>query len=471
MKKKLESLGPEGMRKKRKRNRELKNIMRRIVLFNDFLLDERAFGRAATNLRRDHFTHIQAAKANINEIKNFMLRLLKNTENFCVQYFGQKITIITENQKLLEDSLFIVKSFVHQLYNDLSSAFVKPDDLPKSIRAIFKEFIREKAQLAPGYLSTFEFNRLEFDVRCRLNNMNKQRRSLIIGFVIFYRVLLIEIFKNYLLYFPRIRDMGNPIGEVLNKKVKKGNKNVNGMSRKNIHPDLQKEVENLTKKGNNQNENDINLIDKFNGPDADTQILYYKKRKMEIRNNLIFNFNFIIQVLDNIVRRAFKNNPPKYNDYFKNKHLYNLMVFSAEMDRNRQLVTSNDNDDDIEIMKGIYTPSEDCDLFLKDHQRWMHMYELSTIELCGDLANKIMDDEVPKPVKGFNINSNQYAINRPQNNQNVNNKVNNEGDDNNNALPKINNANNRQDTNENNQVKNTEENKEDDKEDDDEDEE
>ena len=453
LKRKLESLGPEGMRKKRKRNRELKNIMRRIVLFNDFLLSERAFGKAATNLRRDHFTHIQAAKANINEIKNFMLRLLKNIENFCVQFFSEKITIITENEKLLEDSVFVVKSFIHQLYSDLSSAFVNPDDLPKSIRAIFKEFIREKAQIAPGFLSTFEFNRLEFDARCRLNNMNKQRRALMIGFVVLYRALICEIFKEYLTYFPKIREMGNPIGDVLNKKVKRVNQpKVNGMSRKNmgnnnLHPELQKEIENLNKKGN-QNDKDINVINKFNGPDADTQILYYKKRKMEIRNNLLFNFNFIMQVLDNILRRAFKANPPVYNDYFKNKHLFNLMVFSPEMDRKRQLVTSSDNDDEIEFMKGIYTPSQDCEAFLKDNQRWMHMYELSTIELCGDLATKIMDDEVPKVIKGFNLNSNQYAVNKPQNNFNNNNG--NEG--NNNILPKIN-------TGGPNQNENTEENK------------
>ena len=458
LKKKLESLGPEGMRKKRKRTRELKNIMRRIVLFNDFILSERAFGKAATNLRRDHFTHIQAGKANINEIKNFILRLLSNIENFCVQFFGEKITIITEKQKLLEDSVFVVKSFIHQLYNDLSSAFVNPDDLPKSIKAIFKEFIREKAQLPPGFLSTFEFNRLEFDARCRLNNMNKSRRALIIGFVVLYRTLICEIFKNYLLYFPKIREMGNPIQDVLNKKVKRSNQpKANGMSRKNmsnIHPDLQKEIENLNKKGKNENEKDINIINKFNGPDADTQILYYKKRKMEIRNNLVFNFNFIIQVLDNILRRAFKSNPPVYNDYFKNKHLYNLMVFSEEMNRKRQLISASENNDEIEFMKDLYTPSQDCEVFLRDNQRWMHMYELSTIELCGDLATKIMDDEIPRISKGFNINNNQYAINKPNQNNNINE---NEGvNKDNTILPKINTGNN----NQNNQNKNNEENNE-----------
>ena len=423
LKKKLEKLGPEGLRKRRKRNRELKNVMRRIVLFNDFILHERAFGKAATNLRKDHFTYIQAAKANINEIKNFMLRLLHNIENFCVQFFSEKITIITDKEKIHEDSVFVVKSFIHQLYNDLSSAFVNSDDLPKSIRAIFKEFIREKAQLSPGFLSTFEFNRLEFDVRCRLNNMNKPRRALVIGFLIFYRTLICEIFKNYLTYFPKIREMGNPIKDVLNKKIRKINPNiVNGYSRRNIsslHPELQKEVDKLQNK-KTQNDKDIDIINKFNGPDADTQILYYKKRKMEIRNNLLFNFNFIIQVLDHILRRAFKANPPVYNDFFKNKHLYNIMVFSPEMDRKRQLVTSLENDDDIEFMNGIYTPSEDAEVFLRDNQRWMHMYELSTIELCGDLATKIMDDEMPKLTKGFSLNNNKYMVNKIENN-NINN--------------------------------------------------
>ena len=401
--------------------------MRRIVLFNDFILHERAFGKAATNLRREHFTYIQAAKANINEIKNFMLRLLHNIENFCVQFFAEKITIITDKEKLHEDSVFVVKSFIHQLYNDLSSAFVNSDDLPKSIRAIFKEFIREKAQLSPGFLSTFEFNRLEFDVRCRLNNMNKPRRALIIGFLVFYRALICEIFKNYLTYFPKIREMGNPIKDVLNKKIRKINPNiVNGYSRRNIsslHPELQKEVDKLQNK-KSPNDKDIDIINKFNGPDADTQILYYKKRKMEIRNNLLFNFNFIIQILDHILRRAFKANPPVYNDFFKNKHLYNIMVFSPEMNRKRQLVTSLENDDDIEFMNGIYTPSEDAEVFLRDNQRWMHMYELSTIELCGDLATKIMDDEIPKLTKGFSLNNNEYMVNKHENNNVINNNNN-----------------------------------------------
>lgn len=439
IKKKLEELGPEGMRRRRRRNRQLRNIMRKIVCFNDFLLSERAFAKAAKNLRRDHFMHIQAAKANINEIKNFMLRILKNIENFCVQFFGEKITIITENEKLLEDSVFVVKSFVHQLFNDLSSAFVNKDDIPQSIRTIFKEFIREKAQLAPGYLSTFEFNRLEFDVRCRLNNVNNERRSLIIGFLILYRTLICEIFKNYLTYFPKIREMGNPIQDILNQKIKRNRNDRVGMTRENminnLHPQLQNEINKL-KKGQDKSQKEINLINKFNGPDADTQLLYYKKRKMEIRNNLLFNFNFIMQVLDHIIRKAFENHPPKYNDYFKNKHLYNIMVFSPEVDRKRQLVTASDNSDDIEFMNGVYTPSQDCEAFLRDNQRWMHMYELNTLEFCNDFASKIMEDEILAKNQRGGVNINLYAVNKPNppppniNQQKENEENNNEGGDN-----------------------------------------
>jgi len=70
-------------------------------------------------------------------------------------------------------------------------------------------------------------------------------------------------------------------------------------------------------------------------------------------------------------------------------------------------------------MNGIYTPSEDADVFLRDNQRWMHMYELSTIELCGDLATKIMDDEMPKIIKGISLSNNKYMVNKPEASNNI----------------------------------------------------
>ena len=65
---KIEKLGPEGQRRIKKRNKEIRDIMRKIIYFNDFLLDCRSYTKSSKNLLDNKFVHIQATKANINEI-------------------------------------------------------------------------------------------------------------------------------------------------------------------------------------------------------------------------------------------------------------------------------------------------------------------------------------------------------------------------------------------------------------------
>ena len=115
-----------------------------------------------------------------------------------MKFFGEKLTIITNDAKKKEDSIFIIKSFIHQLYNDLSSAFCSQSDLPEEVRTLFKSYLRDRSILPPGYLTTFEFNRLEFDVNGKLYKMNIERQSMMVGFILLFRVLLVDLFKNYL---------------------------------------------------------------------------------------------------------------------------------------------------------------------------------------------------------------------------------------------------------------------------------
>jgi hypothetical protein len=394
----------------------------------------KAFAKASQEIKENEFVLIQATKANINELKNFVVKILKNIENFCVKFFDNKITIKTNDKQKKEDSVFIIKSFVHQLFNDLSSAFVQSNDIPQNLREILKSYIKEKSLLAPGYLTTFEFNRLEFDVNIRLNKMTLERQSLILGFLLLYRVLLIDIFKNYLTYFPKIRDLGNPINDILNNKTpntrrrsilndNQGNNN-NILSRGKNNPLVNNPLLNnpniQSRRGNmlNNNQNQMNIINNLNGKNNETKMLYYKKRKVNIINCLSFNFNFIIQVLDYIFRTAFEKSLPIFNDYFKNKHLYGILVFSTNPNYYRQLF-SNNNNDDIEIISGLYEPSNECDIFLKENARWIHMYQLNTVQLCTDLAKMIMSDEIKN--NNGNILSNY---------QNVGNNVNDEQNNN-----------------------------------------
>ena len=426
----VHKLSPEGQREVKLKNKKLRDVIRKIVYFNDFVLDMKAFAKASQEIKENEFVLIQATKANINELKNFVVKILKNIENFCVKFFDNKITIKTNDKQKKEDSVFIIKSFVHQLFNDLSSAFVQSNDIPQNLREILKSYIKEKSLLAPGYLTTFEFNRLEFDVNIRLNKMTLERQSLILGFLLLYRVLLIDIFKNYLTYFPKIRDLGNPINDILNNKTpntrrrsilnnNQGNNN-NILSRGKNNPLVNNPLLNnpniQSRRGNmlNNNQNQMNIINNLNGKNNETKMLYYKKRKVNIRNCLSFNFNFIIQVLDYIFRTAFEKSLPIFNDYFKNKHLYGILVFSTNPNYYRQLF-SNNNNDDIEIISGLYEPSNECDIFLKENARWIHMYQLNTVQLCTDLAKMIMSDELKN--NNGNILSNY---------QNVGNNVNDE---------------------------------------------
>ena len=381
---KIEKLGPDGQRKIRRRNNEIRNIMRKIVFFNDFCLDLRANAKAIENLKKNEFTYVQATKASILEIKEFILRILGNVEDFCVKYLGEKITFRTRDQKIKEQSIFVIKSFLHQLFNDLSSAFVQKSDIPEGIKNLFKSFIKEKSILPPGFLTTFEFNRLDFDINCKLNNMNLDRQALLIGFIILYRILLIDIFKNYLNYFPKIKDMGNPVADILDQKIK--HKNPTRKSKLLLG-------KRKSSRFGNENDDQINLIEGMNGKNADTKLLYYKKKKIQIRKNLQYNFNFLIQLLHTIFRKAFESNPPKFNDYYKKIHLYGLMVFSGEEEDKRKIY--NGKNDDIEIMKGIYETNPDCIDFLNENARWTNMYQLNTKQFCTDFAKLIMENDSP----------------------------------------------------------------------------
>ena len=71
-----------------------------------------------------------------------------------------------------------------------------------------------------GFLTTFEFNRLEFTQKVELKNMNKERQGMLVCFILLYRVILIDILKRYEKYFPKIRDM-KPKEEKIEAKIVK----------------------------------------------------------------------------------------------------------------------------------------------------------------------------------------------------------------------------------------------------------
>ena len=162
---------------------------------------------AHKDLHARRFVLIQAAKEGMAAIRDFLLPILSNIENFCAEFFKTTIIFTTNNPEKLENSIFTLKSFIHQLFSDLTSALAKKDDIPLEVKRVINSYIKDGSLLPYGFLSTFEFNRLEFTTEGLLTNMNLDRQGLLVCFIVLYRILLADIFKRYLFYFKKIREI------------------------------------------------------------------------------------------------------------------------------------------------------------------------------------------------------------------------------------------------------------------------
>ena len=159
------------------------------------------------DLHAQRFVLVQAAKEGMAAIRDFLLPILSNIEDFCVEFFRNTIIFNSTNEEKVNKSIFVTKSFVHQLFSDLTSALAKTGDIPIEVKNVLNSYINDGCLLPYGFLSTFEFNRLEFTTDGKLTNMNLDRQGLLICFIVLYRILLADIFKRYLFYFKKIREM------------------------------------------------------------------------------------------------------------------------------------------------------------------------------------------------------------------------------------------------------------------------
>ena len=175
------------------------------IIFGYLRMKQLALGHK--NLHAKRFVLLQSAKEGMATIRDFLLPILSNIEDFCVEFFKSTIIFNSKNKEKLEKSIFTTKSFIHQLFSDLTSALAKRDDIPLDVKKIINLYTTDGSLLPYGFLSTFEFNRLEFTTEGLLTNMNLDRKAMIICFIVLYRILLVDIFKRYLFYFKKVREM------------------------------------------------------------------------------------------------------------------------------------------------------------------------------------------------------------------------------------------------------------------------
>ena len=213
-------------RKKRRNNwKILKYGIYMIQLFHSI----KTFSSYSKQIKNNKFITVQALKQNLIDIRTFLLPSMANLESFCYENFKNSIIIYdTDDKEKYKKSIFLIKSFIHQFFADLTGSFAKKTDIPSKIKKIFRTYILEGSKLPYGLLTTFEFNRLEFDTKIKLRNMNIQRQSLLVGMIILERILLIDVLRNYHIYFPKL-NYGNNKQNNINSRTTSNdlNKNLN----------------------------------------------------------------------------------------------------------------------------------------------------------------------------------------------------------------------------------------------------
>ena len=103
--------------------------------------------------------------------------------------------------------------------NALSSNINKGEDIPVKVKKAFKAFIAEGALLPKSFLTSFEFNRLEWSLRIKLIRMKSEKKAMLISTIMLYRVLVMNVLMNIFEYFPQFKKIND-------KNVKNVDKNI-----------------------------------------------------------------------------------------------------------------------------------------------------------------------------------------------------------------------------------------------------
>ena len=139
---------------------------------------------------------------------------------------------------------------------------------------------------------------------------------------------------------------------------------------------------------NNNEENHIPRVMLFNNDNNNNNYEYNNSSEdiLFIQKNLTHNFNFIINILHYIFRKAFEENVPIYHEDFKERFVYNILVHKNIKE------IYNPKNDDIELIQGILIEPEQVNGFIKDNQRWLQLYKYAAYQFSSDFARKCLEN-------------------------------------------------------------------------------
>lgn len=162
------------------------------------------FTDSLVEYKKNNIKYMEAMDRNLKYLAQDIKPVLGNIEKYVTEFFYKTIIYDNEHPSYKKNSIFIVKSFIDRLFTDFTSAYPNKKSIPMRIRIIFKRIFNNDIPLPFNFLTNFEFNRLEYDHNLKLKNINREKGGMIICFIMFYRVLILNLFKFHFKTFPSL---------------------------------------------------------------------------------------------------------------------------------------------------------------------------------------------------------------------------------------------------------------------------
>lgn len=365
---KLDPKRKKEIRQKNKRHWQLLYKLNKVLVFWHKILDEFKIGSKRYKGEKTLLDRAQKADM-IDLYKFFGSTILRNLETYIIENFGDYLTFNSTNERKNEDCVYKVKHFVHKIFHDLSICISDKSDIDPNLKGILTNYISENKYINPNFITTHEFNRLEFDLSWTLKNLNQERKAMLLNNLILYRVILLEVLKNPHLYF---KDMYN---------AKPG-----GNKEKTEYDFMDRNIN--RNYSNINNENNINYKSK-------EEIELDKIGKKDVYKILENNFIILSYIFNHIIKDAFKVNHLINRDKVKEKFMYKHFVIGGlnlgDVPKEK-IINEKIAVDDNELSNRV-PPHEQAKLFIQNNQRWCNLYKMNAYAFCVNLVDQCNTSE------------------------------------------------------------------------------
>ena len=179
-------------------------LVRDFVLLYNFMLTSKKYVRYALKRNRYIKDRYNSLENEIDILKEWIIDIERpffdNFEkyervNIRFRNHDSEVKINKKSQELYK----LIKIFMEYLIGNTK----KLSMIPQEIQNILYEYIREKGYYPKKYLSSFQYNRLDFDFYGRTKNMNDKRGGLILAFLIISGITVQEILLHLHELFPK----------------------------------------------------------------------------------------------------------------------------------------------------------------------------------------------------------------------------------------------------------------------------